>query len=220
LADEIYNAGKNDQIKVVILESEGEKAFCAGASFDELLQINDFQTGKEFFMGFARVINAARRCSKLIIGRIQGKVVGGGVGLAAATDYALAHHSASIKLSELAIGIGPFVVGPAVKRKMSTDAFNALAIDTKWRDAQWAKEHGMYVDVFDTVQELDREVDELAAKLAKSNPEAMEFLKEAMWHGTEDWGHLLEKRAEISGKLVLSEFTTAAINQFKQGARS
>jgi methylglutaconyl-CoA hydratase len=219
LAGAITAAGNNDDIKVLILESEGEKAFCAGASFDELLSIDNFATGKEFFMGFARVINAARKCPKLIIGRVQGKAVGGGVGLVSATDYALAHHSASIKLSELAIGIGPFVVGPAVKRKTNTRAFNTMAIDTKWRDAQWAKENGMYVDVFQTHEELDNEVNTLAERLAKSNPEAMMFLKEAMWHGTEDWEYLLEKRAEMSGKLVLSEFTSNAINQFKQGAR-
>jgi len=216
LAATITELGLNDDAKVIVLKSEGERAFCAGASFDELLSIEDYPTGKEFFMGFARVINAARKCPKFIIGRVQGKAVGGGVGMASAVDYCLATKFASAKLSELAIGIGPFVVGPAVERKVGTSAFNALAINaTEWQTAQWAKEKGLYVDVFETVEEMDAEVQALAERLSKSNPEAMDLLKKAAWKGTEDWDELLESRAEMSGKLVLSEFTTNAINKFK-----
>ena len=220
LAETITDAGENDEIKVIILKSAGDRAFCAGASFDELLSIEDYPTGKEFFMGFARVINAARKCPKFIIGRVQGKAVGGGVGMASATDYCLATKFASVKLSELAIGIGPFVVGPAVERKVGTSAFTALTINaTAWKDANWAKDKGLFIDVFETTEELDKAVNELAQQLAKSNPEAMELLKKAMWKGTEDWDKLLEERAEMSGKLVLSEFTTKAISKFKDGAR-
>lgn len=220
LAETITEAGQNDEIKVIILKSEGEGAFCAGASFDELLSIEDFDTGKNFFMGFARVINAARKCPKFIIGRVQGKAVGGGVGMASAVDYCLATKYASVKLSELAIGIGPFVVGPAVERKMGTSAFTALSINaTEWQNADWAKDKGLYIETFETVDEMDTAVAELALKLSKSNPEAMALLKTAMWKGTEDWDTLLEQRAEMSGKLVLSDFTVKAIGKFKQGAR-
>lgn len=220
LAETITEMGNNKEAKVIILKSKGEKAFCAGASFDELISIEDYPTGKEFFMGFARVINAARKCPKFIIGRVHGKAVGGGVGMAAATDYCLATNAASVKLSELAIGIGPFVVGPAVERKMGTSAFTALSIDaTSWKDANWAKQKGLYIDTFENFQDLDEAVNSLAVNLSKSNPEAMKLLKEAMWKGTENWDELLEKRAELSGKLVLSDFTVNAINKFKQGAR-
>lgn len=220
LATTIAEAGENDAVKVIVLKSAGEKAFCAGASFDELLSIADFDTGKEFFMGFARVINAARKCPKLIIGRVQGKAVGGGVGMASAVDYCLAMDSASVKLSELAVGIGPFVVGPAVERKVGTSAFGQLAINaTEWQSAQWAKDRGLYVDLFSEVSAMDEAIAVLASKLAKSNPEAMALIKKAMWKGTDDWDQLLEDRAEMSGKLVLSEFTTNAINRFKSGAR-
>lgn len=220
LAETITQAGENDEIKVIILKSEGEGAFCAGASFDELLSIEEYETGKEFFMGFARVINAARKCPKFIIGRVQGKAVGGGVGMASAVDYCLATEYASIKLSELAIGIGPFVVGPAVERKVGTSAFTALTINaTEWQNAEWAREKGLYTEVFKTVNELDEAMNALAEKLAKSNPEAMMLLKKAIWKGTEDWDTLLEQRAEMSGKLVLSDFTVNAISKFKQGAR-
>lgn len=216
LADTITNLGNNPEAKVIILKSEGDKAFCAGASFDELLAIQNFEQGKEFFMGFARVINAARKCSKIIIGRVQGKAVGGGVGMAAAVDYCLATAVASVKLSELAIGIGPFVVGPAIERKIGKGPFSELSINaTEWRDAAWAKEKGLYAEVFDSISDLNNAVEQLSEKLSQSSPEAMSLLKNALWYGTDDWDTLLEKRAEMSGKLVLSEFTRKAISQFQ-----
>lgn len=216
LAETITAMGQDDQAKVIILKSAGDRAFCAGASFDELISIQDYPTGKEFFMGFARVINAARKCPKFIIGRVQGKAVGGGVGMASAVDYCLATKHSSIKLSELAIGIGPFVVGPAVERKIGKSAMTELAINaTEWRDANWAARKGLYVEVFENTERLDEAVEALANRLASSNPEAMKELKEVFWQGAENWDELLEKRAELSGKLVLSDFTVNAINAFK-----
>ncbi len=219
LADEITALGKNPEAKVIVLRSEGEKAFCAGASFDELISIKDLATGEKFFSGFALVINAMRTAPKFVIARVQGKAVGGGVGLASAADYTIAVESASVKLSELAVGIGPFVVGPAVERKVGTSAFTNLAINaTEWRDARWAMQHGLYADVVADTAALDAAVDALAQKLAGSNPEAMSELKKIAWAGTEHWDKLLFERAGISGRLVLSEFTVNAINKFKAKA--
>ena len=216
LAQTIADLGKDDSVKVIILRSSGEKAFCAGASFDELISINDLETGKIFFSGFANVINACRKAPKFIIGRVQGKAVGGGVGLASAVDYCLATKYADVKLSELAVGIGPFVVGPAVERKMGLSAMSELAINaTEWRTADWAKKKGLYTDVFDSAEEMDKEIERLANRLAASNPEAMSMLKSVFWQGTEHWDDLLAERAGMSGKLVLSEFTINAINSFK-----
>lgn len=216
LADEIRLAGENSEVKVIVLRSEGEKAFCAGASFDELISIKDLETGKEFFSGFAKVINAIRKAPKFVLARVQGKAVGGGVGLASAADYTFAHESAAVKLSELAVGIGPFVVGPAVERKIGTSAFTQLSIDaTEWQSAQWAKEKGLYTSVYSTHSEMDAAIDKLADTLSKSNPEAMMMLKQIFWKGTEHWDTLLVERAGMSGKLVLSEFTVNAINKFK-----
>ena len=220
LAAEIENAGNNEEAKVIVIKSIGEKTFCAGASFDELISITDFETGKKFFSGFAAVINAMRKAPKFVIVRVQGKAVGGGVGIASAADYTLATEAASIKLSELNVGIGPFVVGPAVERKVGTAAFTALAINaSEWYSAQWAKEKGMYVNIYPTVEELDKAVEELATKLSQSNPEAMMMLKKVFWEGTENWDTLLHERAEMSGELVLSKFTRDFIEKFKQGAR-
>ena len=217
LANTITELGTNDQIIVIILKSAGERAFCAGASFDELMSIDDLETGQVFFSGFANVINAARKCPKLIIGRVQGKAVGGGVGMAAAVDYCMATKFASIKLSELAVGIGPFVVGPAVAHKIGTSAMSQLAINaTQWQTAQWAKEKGLYSEIFDTVEAMDESISTLANTLAKSNPEAMQMLKKVFWQGTSHWDELLLERAAMSGKLVLSEFTRNAINKFKK----
>ena len=216
LAESITELGNNDNVRVIVLKSLGEKAFCAGASFDELISIKDFETGKTFFSGFAKVINACRKCPKFIIGRVQGKAVGGGVGVASAVDYCLATTNAEIKLSELAVGIGPFVVGPAVERKIGISAMSELAINaTEWRSAEWAKNKGLFAEVFNTIEELDGEVDKLADRLAKSNPEAMSLLKQVFWEGTNHWDELLSDRAAMSGKLVLSDFTVNAINSFK-----
>jgi methylglutaconyl-CoA hydratase len=217
LANTIEKAGIDIDVNVIVLESEGDKAFCAGASFDELINIKDIETGTYFFSGFASVINAIRKAPKFVIARVQGKAVGGGVGIACAADYTIATTAAAVKLSELAVGIGPFVVGPAVERKIGTSAFSNLAINaTEWRDAQWAKQVGMYTDVFATTDELDEAVNALAQRLSNSNPEAMAMLKKVFWEGTENWDQLLAERAGMSGKLVLSDFTVNAINAFKQ----
>lgn len=216
LADSITEAGNNDEVKVILLKSSGDRAFCAGASFDELTSIEDFETGKKFFSGFANVINAMRKCPKLIIGRVQGKAVGGGVGLASSVDYCFATKHAAVKLSELAVGIGPFVVGPAVERKLGLSGMSELAINaTEWRDAQWAETRGLYNHTFDTVEEMDEAIQKLVAKLQKSNPDAMESLKKVFWRGTDDWDTLLIERAELSGRMVLSDFTKNAIAAFK-----
>ncbi len=220
LASAIEAAGNNAEARVIVLKSEGEKSFCAGASFDELISIKDMPTGKVFFSGFAMVINAIRKAPKFVIARVQGKAVGGGVGLASAADYTLAMDTASVKLSELAVGIGPFVVGPAVERKIGTSAFAQLAINaSEWESAAWAKEKGLYANIYATVEELDKAVDTLAGKLAASSLEAMHDLKRVLWKGTEHWDQLLIERAEISGRLVLSEFTINAISQFKAAVK-
>lgn len=216
LAETILQAGQNNDIHVIVLKSAGNKAFCAGASFDELINIKDENIGREFFSGFAKVINAIRKVPKFVIARVQGKAVGGGVGVAAAADYTIALNTASIKLSELAVGIGPFVVGPAVERKIGTSAFTSLSINaTEWQSAEWACAKGLYAQVCSSEEELDKNVNALAERLSKSNPEAMMMLKKIFWEGTENWDTLLAERAAMSGKLVLSEFTVKAINSFK-----
>lgn len=218
IATAIDDAG-GTVVRVLVLRSEGEKAFCAGASFDELLAIDDEAKGTAFFSGFAMVINAIRRSRCFVIGRVHARAVGGGVGLAAACDMTYAHVSASARLSELAIGIGPFVVGPAVERRMGNAAFGTMSItpDT-WRDAHWCREHGLYGEVFDLHAELDNAVHEHARSLAGYGPDAMAELKRVMWRGTEDWDTLLLERAKVSGRLVLSEFTANAIAAFKKKA--
>lgn len=219
LANEIHAAGHDKETKVIVLRSGGEKAFCAGASFNELTSITDEKRGFEFFSGFANVINAMRKCPKFIIGRIQGKCVGGGVGLAAAVDYAIAVEGAEIKLSEISMGIGPFVVGPAVQRKLGLSAFTQLAIDASmWRNADWARRKGLYAELHTTIESMDESVSRLAHQLAHFSSEAMAEAKKSFWQGTENWDQLLCERAEISGRLVLSNFTKEYISNFKAKA--
>ncbi|MGZ3750057.1 MAG: enoyl-CoA hydratase/isomerase family protein [Mucilaginibacter sp.] len=220
LCDEIEKAGSSPDTRVIVLKSGGDRTFCAGASFDELLQIKDKEAGAEFFSGFARVINACRKSPKIIIARIQGKAVGGGVGLAAAADYCLATEAASIKLSELAIGIGPFVISPAVIRKIGLPAFSQLTIRAiDFQTAQWAKEKGLYNEVYADINSLDTALEGLTQKLASYHPEALVGLKQILWEGTENWDELLTERAAISGELVLSEFTQHALKGFMGGKR-
>ncbi len=216
LTEELNTMSNNQEVNVIILQSEG-KTFCAGASFDELLSVTDFETGKKFFSGFANVINAMRKCSKIIIGKIQGKAVGGGVGLASACDFAFAYQDASIKLSEIAIGIGPFVIEPAVSRKIGKTAMTQLTLQpNSWQTADWAVEKGLYADIFDSYGDLNENTLAFAKKLASYNPEALVEMKKVFWEGTENWDELLYKRAAISGKLVLSDFTKNALSEFKK----
>ena len=217
LTKELNQLSENNEVSVIVLKSEGNRAFCAGASFDELIAISNLEEGKAFFSGFANVINAMRSCSKLIVGRVQGKAVGGGVGLAAACDYVFATEFASIKLSEFTIGIGPFVIAPAVERKIGVSGLAELTLAASdWQTAYWAKDKGLYACVFENVEELDQEIAVFASKLASYNPEALAQMKKVLWEGTDHWDELLSERAEISGKLVLSDFTKKALEKFKK----
>lgn len=217
LKKEFYDLSEQEDVRVIVLKSEGDKAFCAGASFNELVAVSSPEEGKAFFSGFAEVINAMRKCRKLIVGRVQGKAVGGGVGLASACDYVLAAEAAAIKLSELTVGIGPFVIAPAVERKMGRTALAELTLaPDQWKNAYWAKEKGLYARVFDRISELDKEVMLFAEKLASYNPEALSEMKGILWEGTSHWDELLSSRAAVSGKLVLSGFTRKALEKFKK----
>ncbi|WP_435314638.1 enoyl-CoA hydratase/isomerase family protein [Cellulophaga fucicola] len=217
LTKEIQKLSVDNNVAVIILKSEGEKAFCAGASFDELMEVTNLEEGQQFFSGFASVINAMRMCKKLIVGRVQGKTVGGGVGLAAACDYVFATEHASIKLSELAIGIGPFVIAPAVERKIGKSGLAELSLAaTDWQSAYWAKDKGLFAKVFESSKDMDKEIAIFTEKLASYNPEALQEMKTILWQGTENWDALLKERATISGKLVLSDFTRNALSKYRK----
>lgn len=215
LVTHINQAGNDENTVLIILKSAGDRSFCAGASFTELAAIQDFEVGKKFFMGFANVINAIRKCSKIVIGRVHGKAVGGGVGLAAACDYSMATKYASIRLSELAVGIGPFVIGPAVERKIGLSAFSQMALNaTEWQTADWGKQKGLFTEAFESVEQLDAYIEHFTADLVKKNPSALYQLKKIFWQGTENWDQLLEQRAEMSGRQILSDFAKDAIVKF------
>jgi len=216
LTEAFSQLSRYSDIRVVLLQSAGDGAFCAGASFDELSDIDTFNKGKEFFMGFANVILAMKNCPKFIITKVQGKAVGGGVGLIAASDYVIASNKAAIKLSELDLGIGPFVVGPAIERKIGKGAFSALSIDTNWRDSEWSKLHGLFSEVAESKEELETIVSDLCIKLSKTSPEAIAKLKSVLWENTDDWEELLNRRAELSGRLVLSDYTRDFISSFRR----
>ena len=215
LADTILEYGSKEEVILILLKSRGDRTFCAGASFDELVAIDSKTNGKKFFLGFANVINAIRTCGKIVIGRVQGKAVGGGVGLASAVDYCFATKYASVKLSELAVGIGPFVIGPAVQRKTSLSAFSHMALNaTEWQSAEYAKSNGLYFEVFESTEEMDDRIHSFCETLCGMNPEALNRLKTVFWEGTDNWDKLLEERAEISGDLVLSRFSKETIAGF------
>jgi methylglutaconyl-CoA hydratase len=214
LAARITALGRDPGVRVIVLRSEGTEAFCAGASFAELAAITDVENGSRFFMGFANLINAMRECPKLIVTRVHGKAVGGGVGIVAASDYALATAAAQVKLSELAVGIGPFVVGPVIERKIGAGSYAALGIDAaEWRSAEWAHQRGLFAEVHEDVGALDARVIALTRQLVASNLEAMAALKRVLWEGTEHWRDLLPERARLSGRLVVSSAARQAIER-------
>ena len=217
LTAELNKLSENDGISVIVLRSEGDSAFCAGASFDELMAITDLDEGNVFFSGFANVINAMRTCKKVIVGRVQGKTVGGGVGLAAACDYVFASENAAIRLSELSIGIAPLVIAPAVERKIGIAALAEMSLaPSEWKNAYWAKEKGLFAKVFSSLKDMDKELDFFTQRLSTYNPEALYAWKKVLWEGTENWDQLLADRAAITGTLVLSEFTKNALSKFKK----
>ena len=217
LTDEINALSKNDSVSIIILKSAGTGAFCAGASFDELLSVSNYEEGSRFFSGFANVINAMRKCPKLIIGRIHGKAVGGGVGLASACDYSFATTKSEIKLSEIAIGIGPFVIEPAVSRKIGKMAMSEMTLNpTAWKTSKWAFEKGLFSEVFENIEDLDIRLEEYTKELSSYNPDALLEMKKVLWEGTSHWDSLLYERAAISGRLVLSDFTKDALEKFKK----
>ncbi len=217
LAATVTRLGQDPAVRVLVLRSEGTGPFCAGASFAELASIKDAERGTAFFMGFANLINAMRECPKLIVTRVHGKVVGGGVGMVAASDYALATVGAQVKLSELAVGIGPFVVGPVIERKIGPGNLATLGTDAvAWRSAEWASQRGLYAELHNDVAALDARVAALAAQLAGSSPEAMSAMKAVFWEGTGHWRDLLATRARLSGTLVLSPFARQAIESFSK----
>ncbi len=216
LTSEFQKLSENDAITLIVLKSEGEGAFCGGASFDELMAVSTLAEGKVFFSGFANLINAMRNCKKIIVGRVQGKAVGGGVGLLAACDYVFATNAAAIRLSELSIGIAPLVIAPAVERKIGTSALSEMSLaPTEWKNAYWAQQKGLYAKVFESLKEMDKELIFFTEKLASYNPEALSEWKKVLWQNTGHWDSLLVERAEITGKLVLSEFTRKALAAFK-----
>src|SRR3982751_267927 len=217
LAHEIGYAAHNKDIHVILLRSAGTGAFCGGASFDELLSIENERQGAKFFSGFANVINTMRKCPKLIVARVHGKCVGGGVGLAAAADYAIALEGAEVRLSELSIGIGPFVVGPAIERKIGNSAFSQLAIDsTMWRNGDWARRKGLYAELHPTLESMEESISRLTNSLANTSPDAMAEMKRIFWHDTEHWDTLLPERAIQCGKLVVSPDTKEFLRKFKE----
>ena len=217
LTAEFKTLSENQLVSVIVIQSKGSGAFCAGASFDELLAVSNVSDGTQFFSGFANLINAMRSCSKLIVGRVHGKAVGGGVGIACACDYVLATKSADVKLSELAIGIGPFVIEPAVSRKIGKTAMSEMTLAAhEWKSADWALAKGLYANTFESIEELDVAINDFSSKLSSYNPEALAEMKKVLWVGTEEWNTLLLERAAISGRLVLSDFTVNALLQFKK----
>ncbi|QBA65276.1 enoyl-CoA hydratase/isomerase family protein [Muriicola soli] len=217
LTNELNELSANKEVSLIVLASEGEGAFCAGASFHELMAVSNQNEATEFFSGFAHVINAMRNCSQPIVGRVQGKAVGGGVGLISACDYVFATEDAAVKLSELSIGIAPLVIAPAVKRKVGASGLAELSLaPTEWKNAYWAKEKGLFSKVFSNTGEMDKELDFFTSQLAKYNPEALAGMKKALWEGTEEWGSLLTDRAAITAALGLSNYTKKALAAFKK----
>lgn len=215
LADGIATLGNDPAARVIVLRSAGAKTFCAGASFDEFTAVSTPEQGREFFLGFSRVIMAMVRAPKFVISRVQGHAAGGALGVIAASDYSVAVQGADAKLSELAVGIGPFVVGVVLERKLGLAPFQFLGVHADWHDAAWCERHGLYAQVVPDIAALDATVDAHARRLAAANPEAMAEMKRIYWKDVDDWEARMDARAQLSGRMVLSDFTRDALARFR-----
>ena len=216
ITEGLNTLSENNEVLVIHLKSGGEKSFCAGASFDELLEVSNEEEGKAFFSGFARVILAIKNAPKFVVAQIQGKAVGGGVGIVAACDFVVATEEASLKLSELSIGIGPFVVGPALERKIGLAHFSNMTLNpTSWKTANWGKEIGLYSEVVSSIIDLNKRLKEIITLYKTYSPEAMLEIKKMLWEEWFDLDEVMSRRAEQSGSLVLSDFTRNKLKELK-----
>lgn len=215
LAGAITKLGNDAAARVIVLRSAGTGAFCAGASFDEFVTLADAEAGKRFFSGFSRVVLAMVRAPKFVLTRVHGRAAGGALGVIAASDYSIALRTASVKLSELQVGIGPFVVGVVIERKLGLAPFQSLAVHADWHDADWCERHGLYSALVDDEAALDVAVEAHAKRLASSNPDAMAEMKRIFWHDIGDWEERMNERAAMSGRMVFSNFTHAALTKFR-----
>ena len=220
LAQTILSEAAKVDVKAIVLKSSGEKAFCAGASFDELLQIDELEISKKFFGGFAKVLNAMRTCGKLVIVRVQGKTTGGGVGIACGADYCFATKDSSLALTELNLGIGPFVIGPYVERKIGKSEFTAMAIDADFRSAQWAERNHIYHVVSDSIEEMDEKLTVFLDTLASRSADALALLKKVSWEGSEHFEKLMPERIQMSASLILEDSAKENINKIKERLRA
>lgn len=220
LAQTIIESGKDENVKAILLKSEGEKAFCAGASFDELLEIEELEKSKIFFGGFAKVLNAMRNCGKLVVVRVQGKTTGGGVGIACAADYCFATKDAAMALTELNLGIGPFVIGPYVERKIGKSAYGAMSIDADFRSADWCEKHDVYHSVSENIQEMDEKIAAFMNKLSERSAEALALIKKVSWEGSEHFDQLMPERILMSASLILEDSAKKNIELIKEKLRA
>ncbi|MGV8916071.1 MAG: enoyl-CoA hydratase/isomerase family protein [Kaistella sp.] len=216
LAQTILESGKDQNVKAILLKSEGERAFCAGASFDELLEIEELEKSKIFFGGFAKVLNAMRSCGKLVIVRVQGKTTGGGVGIACAADYCFATKDSAMALTELNLGIGPFVIGPYVERKMGKSAYAAMSIDADFRSADWCQRHDVYHSVSENIEKMDEEINVFMEKLSTRSSDALVLIKKVSWEGTEHFEQLMPERILMSASLILEDSAKENIGKIKE----
>ncbi len=220
LAQTILIEGKKEEVKAILLKSEGEKVFCAGASFDELLEIDELEASKKFFGGFAKVLNAMRSCGKIVVVRVQGKTTGGGVGIACGADYCFATKNAALALTEINLGIGPFVIGPYVERKIGKSQFSAMAIDADFRSAEWAEQHNIYHSVSETIAEMELKLGIFLDKLSARSDEALALIKKVSWEGTEHFEELMPERIHMSASLILEDSAKENIQKIKESLRN
>ncbi len=220
LAQTILECGKDQNVKAILLQSEGEKSFCAGASFDELLEIEELEKSKIFFGGFAKVLNAMRSCGKLVIVRVQGKTTGGGVGIACAADYCFGTTDSALALTELNLGIGPFVIGPFVERKIGKSAYSAMSIDADFRSAEWCERHDIYQSVSENIPEMDSKIEKFLEVLSNRSSDALALIKKVSWEGTEHFDQLMPERILMSASLILEDSAKENIGKIKERLRA
>lgn len=170
-------AGADESLRVVVLAGAG-KVFCAGADLAWMSKMVGYSREENLRDAgeMARMFAALDSLPKPLIGRIHGAALGGGCGLAAVCDSAIAEDQAVFGFTEVKLGILPAVISPYALAKIGRSAARELFLTGARFSAARAKEIGL-VHAVVPAGELDRTVDEYVRELLKAGPQAVAAAK-------------------------------------------
>lgn len=166
--------GKDANVRVIILRAEGS-AFCAGADLNWMQRSVDFSFSENVQDAhhLAAMLKAIYDCPKPVIARVHGAAFGGGVGLVAACDIALATESAKFCLSETRLGLIPAVISPFVVPKIGQTAARRYFLTAEVFSATQAAHLNLVTEVASDEAALDALLAKIVGAILANGPEAL-----------------------------------------------